>query len=139
MNNEVIEEKSIWTKRWFWSSVIIAFGFILIIISNSDDIINFGQAYADPVLYQNAIDKANKNEQVIQNFGKLEPIDKLAILEGNTVYSNDNNSISITVRVSGEKEKGKMDILADKKGKSWKYKLIKIRNTKTNLEIEIKN
>lgn len=137
MNNEVIEENSFWKKRWFWSTVIIAIGFILIIISNSDDVVNLGQAYADPLLYQNAIDKANNNEEIIQNFGKLEPIDKLAILEGNTLYSNNNNSISITVRVSGEKEKGKMDILADRAGKTWKYKLIKIRNKKTNIRIEV--
>lgn len=140
MNNEITKEKSFWTKRWFWSTVIIAIGFMLIIISNfTDDAVNLGQAYADPLLYQNAIDKANKNEQVIQNFGKLDSIDKLAILEGNTVYSNDNKSISITVRVSGEKEKGKMDILADRNGKSWRYKSIKIRNKKANTEIEVEN
>jgi hypothetical protein len=111
---------------------------MLIIISNfTDDAVNLGQAYTDPLLCQNAIDKANKNEQVIQNFGKLDPIDKLAILEGNTVYSNDNKSISITVRVSGEKEKGKMDILADRNGKSWRYKSIKIRNKKNNTMIEV--
>jgi hypothetical protein len=137
MDNEIIEQKSFWTKRWFWSTVIIAIGFMLIMISNSDDVVNFGQAYADPSLCQNAIDKANKNEEVIQNFGKLEPIDKLAILEGNTVYSNNNKSISITVRVSGEKENGKMDILADKEGDIWKYKSIKIRNKKTNTMIDV--
>jgi hypothetical protein len=140
MDNEIIEEKSIWTKRWFWSTIIIAIGFMLIIISNFEgDLVNLGQAYADPLLCQNAIDKANKNEEVIQNFGKLEPIDKLAILEGNTVYSNDSKSISITVRVSGEKEKGKMDILADRSGKTWIYKSIKIRNKKTNTQIEVNN
>jgi hypothetical protein len=137
MDNEVIEEKGIWTKRWFWSTVIIAMGFMLIIISNSGDIVNFGQAYADPLLCQNAIDKANKNKDVIQNFGKLEPIDKLAILEGNTVYLNDNKSVFITVRVSGEKGKGKMDILADKAEKTWIYKSIKIRNKKTNVVIRV--
>ncbi|PKB15560.1 cytochrome c oxidase assembly factor Coa1 family protein [Flavobacterium sp. 5] len=137
MDNEIIEEKRIWTKRWFWSTVIIAIGFILIITSNFDDVVNLGQAYADPLLCQNAIDKANKNEEVIQNFGKLESIDKLAILEGNTIYSNDNKRISITIRVSGEKEKGKMDILADRIGKIWKYKSIKIRNMKMNKEIEV--
>mgnify|MGYP003612290339 CR=1 FL=1 len=137
MDNEIIEQKSFWTKRWFWSTVIIAIGFMLIMISNSDDVVNFGQAYADPSLYQNAIDKANKNEKVIQNFGKLKPIDKLAILEGNTLYSNNNKSISISVRVSGKKENGKMDILADKEGHIWKYKSIKIRNKKTNTMIDV--
>ena len=137
MDNEIIEEKRFWTKRWFWSTVIIAIGFMLIMISNSDDVVNFGQAYADPSLYQNAIDKANKNEKVIQNFGKLKPIDKLAILEGNTLYSNNNKSISISVRVSGKKENGKMDILADKEGNIWKYKSIKIRNKNTNTMINV--
>lgn len=140
MDNDIIEEKSFWTKKWFWFTGIITVGFIMLAISNfGGDILNFGQAYADPLLYQNAIDKANKNVKVIQNFGKLEQIDKLAILEGNTIYSNDNKSIATTIRVSGEKEKGKMDILADRIGNTWKYKSIKIRNKKTKTEIEVNN
>lgn len=135
MDNEIIEKKSFWKKNIF-SLGIIAIGFIVLLISNfGEDLVNLSQVYADPLLCQNAIDKANKNNEVIQNFGKLEPINTLAILEGNTVYSNANKSVSITVRVSGEKGKGKMDILADRAGKSWKYKSIKIRNTKEEIEI----
>ncbi|REH01948.1 cytochrome c oxidase assembly factor Coa1 family protein [Flavobacterium aquicola] len=140
MNDDIIAEKSFWTKKWFWITGIIVAGLILLVISNfAGDIINFGQAYADPLLCQNAIDKANKNKEVLQNFGKLEQIDKLAILEGSTVYYNDNNSVAVTVRVFGEKEKGKMDITADRTGKTWKYKSIKIRNTKKNTVIEVNN
>jgi hypothetical protein len=135
MDNEIIEKKSFWKKNIF-SLGIIAIGFIVLLISNfGEDLVNLSQVYADPLLCQNAIDKANTNNKVIQNFGKLEPINTLAILEGNTVYSNANKSVSITVRVSGEKGKGKMDILADRAGKSWKYKSILIRNTKEEIEI----
>lgn len=95
------------------------------------------QAYADPTLFQNAITKANENTKVIQVFGTLEPIDNLAILEGNTKYTNDNKAIEATVRVIGKKAQGKMDISAQKTGSEWTYELIKLRVTKTGQEITV--
>jgi hypothetical protein len=69
--------------------------------------------------------------------GDLEPIDKLAILEGNAKYSNHNNSVELTVRVKGPKGKGKMDISADKNGTEWEYKKINIRIKQTEEVIQV--
>jgi len=68
---------------------------------------------------------------------KALPIDKLAIMEGNSVYSNENKNVEITVRVSGPKGKAKMDISAEKSGEKWEYKSIKVRIKKTKQEIQV--
>lgn len=141
MNNELITEKNRWNKNWKW---FIPFsGFILIcilIISGLDgNVSDFAQAYSDTTLCQNAIDKANQNETVLETLGKLEPIDRLAILEGNVKFSNNNTFVEITVRVKGKKEKAKMDIVAEKEGSNWSYKNIKLRIKKTGHEIQVVN
>ncbi|MGX7666709.1 cytochrome c oxidase assembly factor Coa1 family protein [Flavobacterium pedocola] len=139
MDNELITEKNWWKKNWKWFIPLSGFVliFILIINSNLSGLSDFAQTYADPSLCQNAIDEANKNNQVILRLGKLEPIDKLAIMEGNSVYSNNNKTVTATFRVSGKNGNGKMDISADKNGEKWEYKNIRIRIKKTGEEIKI--
>jgi hypothetical protein len=69
--------------------------------------------------------------------GKIDPIDKLSIMEGNVVYSNHNNSVATTVRISGVKESGKIDIIAHKINKLWHYQKITIRLKKQKVAITI--
>ena len=130
MDNRLVIEKSWWQRNWKW---ILPIGIILFLVSivltlsidgNPTDIL---QAYNEDLLYKNAIDKANSNERVIEVIGKIDDLDQLAILEGSSKYSNNNNSIEITFRVTGDKGKGKMDISADKNGTDWEYKKITIR------------
>ena len=139
MDNELIAEKSWWKKNWKWvlplSGCIAACTFV--VISLITGVTDLAQAFADPSLYQNALAEANKNEQVILSLGKLGPIDKLAIAEGNAVYSDNNRTVAATVRVSGEKGKGKMDISADKTNGKWQYKNIRIRIKKTGEKIQV--
>lgn len=99
---------------------------------------DMAQAYADPSLFQKAITEANKNNEVLQTLGTIEPLDDMAILEGNTRYSNNNKAMEATVRVTGKKAKGKMDISAQKIGSEWNYEIIKIRVHETKQEIIIK-
>lgn len=99
---------------------------------------DMAQAYTDPILFEKAIAEANKNNEVIETFGTLKPLDNMAVLEGNTRYSDDNKAIEATVRVTGKKAKGKMDISAKKMGSEWEYKIIKIRIPETKQEIIIK-
>ena len=140
MDNRLVIEKSWWQRNWKW---ILPIGIILFLVSivltlsidgNPTDIL---QAYNEDVLYKNAIDKANSNERVIEVIGKIDDLDQLAILEGSSKYSNNNNSIEITFRVTGDKGKGKMDISADKNGSEWEYKKISIRIKEPNEEIKI--
>jgi hypothetical protein len=142
MDNELILNKNWWNRNWKWflpTSLIL-----LLLVTGSvmssvigGNIIDITQAYADNSLYQNAINKAQINKRVLEILGELEPIDKLAIVEGNAVYSNNNKSVTSSVRLKGSKGNGKMDILAEKNGTVWKYKAITIRikNPKEDIKI----
>ncbi|MNR03112.1 Cytochrome oxidase complex assembly protein 1 [compost metagenome] len=143
MDNELVE-KEIWLKRnWKWSvpsTILFVFIFGLFLTSNSPEGINdIIHAYNDNSLYEKAIEKANSDKRIIQKIGIIQPIDKLAIVEGNTVYSNDKNSVSLSVRIKGTKGNGKLDITADKIGTVWKYKKIIVRNRNTKEEIIVVN
>lgn len=143
MQDELVERKS-WLKRnWKWSvpaTILFIFILGLFLTSNSPkDISDIIQIYNDNSIYEKAIEKANSDERITQTLGTIQPIDKLAILEGNAVYSNDNNSVSLSVRIKGSKGNGKLDISADKIGMAWKYKKIIVRNKKTKEEIIVVN
>jgi hypothetical protein len=144
MNNELLKEKSWWKRNWkcflptafFLVLFIIVFGFNSItgIGRNANDLT---QAYSDNSLFEKALEKTKTNQRVKEVLGVIGPIDKLAILEGNAKYSNDNNSVDLTVRIKGNKGKGKMDISAERNGTVWKYRKINIRIKQTQEEIQI--
>jgi succinyl-CoA synthetase beta subunit len=128
--NESITEKKWWKRNWMWFVPFTAVALLSIIFffsSESGNITAIAQAYADAPLFENALKKIRKNERVIQLLGNLEPIDKLAIIEGVVDYSDDNHSVNISVRLKGTKAKGKMDISADRTKGIWKYKKISVR------------
>jgi hypothetical protein len=142
MDNELIVEKS-WlkkNKKWFLPTFILLFLLLIELILSSNiqgNVSDIVQAYSDNSLYEKGIEKANTNKRVTEVIGKIEPIDKLAILEGNVIYSNNNNTVELTVRLKGNKGKGKMDIIADKKEKEWIFKKINIRIKEPKEEIQI--
>lgn len=139
MDNELIIEKSWWQRNWKWflPASCLFLVCITLLIGTNNGLTDFAQTYADSELCQNAINEANKNDEVIEDLGKLEPIDKFAIMEGNSVYSNSGKNVEITVRISGQKGKAKMDISAEKLGETWNYKIIKIRIKNPEKEILI--
>jgi hypothetical protein len=143
MENELVEKDN-WLKRnWKWSvpaTILSIFILGLFLTSNpSEDISDIVRTYNDNLLYEKAIERANSDKRIIQSIGIIQPIDKLAILEGNAVYSNDNNSVSLSVRIKGSKGNGKLDISADKIETAWKYKKIIVRNKNTKEEIVVVN
>ncbi|WP_121666195.1 cytochrome c oxidase assembly factor Coa1 family protein [Mesonia aquimarina] len=131
MNNELIEHKSWWKRNWKW--FVPVSGIVLIILSvfifsriggiGAD----LAQAYSDTELYQDALEKAKSEQKVIDLLGEIEPIDKLAILEGEVLYTNNNQTVNSTIRITGTKGKARMDITADKIENQWKYKRINVR------------
>lgn len=142
MANELVVEKSWWKKNWKWFLPTLALIFFLLfwlILSLSIDgnVTDIAKAYSENSLYEKAIEKAKTNQRVLEVIGEIESIDKLAILEGNAIYSNNNNSVELSLRVKGRKGKGKMDISAHKNGTEWKYKNISIRIKEPKEEIQI--
>jgi len=140
MNNELIIAKSWWSSNWKWLLPTLLFllfvGFFLS-ASIEGSITDLAQAYSDKSLYENAIDKANTNKRVLEVFGKIEPIDQLSILEGNAIYTNNNNSVVLSIRIKGDKGNGKMDISAERNRTAWNYKKINIRIKDPKEEIQI--
>lgn len=144
MNNELIIKNSWWKTNWKWFLPTFIAALLLLIglvwSSTSDgSFTDIVQAYADHSIHEKAIEKANENQRVHDVIGKIEPLDKLAILEGNAIYSNDHNSVSLSVRIKGNKGKGKMDIKADKNGNEWVYQKISIRLKDSKEVIQIIN
>ena len=142
MDNELLENKSWWKRNWKWflpTSIILFIIGIGSLVSASIDgnVADFAQAYSDNSLYEKALEKVKLNQRVKETLGEIEPIDKLAIIEGNTKYSNNNNSVETTIRIKGNKAKGKMDISAEKNGTEWEYKKINIRIKDPKEEINI--
>lgn len=133
MYNELIVKKSWRQRHWKWLILIFLFVLLLFMIVPaivSGNFKDIAQVYSDDTLYQKAIEKAKTNKRVLEVIGNIEPIDKLAIMEGNIVYSNNNSNVKLSVRVNGNKGKGKMDVTAYKVGTEWQY---------TNISIRIKN
>jgi len=133
--NDLIEQKSWFTRNWKWLIlIIVVFTSLLILLFSSKlggNIIGIAKVYSESSVLDHAFEIAKKDKKVIQILGKLHPISKLAIVEGAHQYSNDYNTLKITVDVIGSKMenkiRSKMDIHADRNGNEWMYRSINIR------------
>lgn len=130
MNNELIPQKSLRATYWKWllATGLIVLVFAFFIRSGAGKIsTDLVKGYSDTELYENALKTVQSNNNVKQLLGDIEPIDKLAILEGEIHYSNDNHTVNSTVRIIGSKGKARMDIIADFMDNEWIYKTINVR------------
>ena len=130
MNNELVKRKSWWKRNWKWFVTIVGIVLITVIFFSSGIgkiTTDLARAYADTELYENALETVNSDERVIELLGEIERIDKMAILEGQVDYSNENQTVNSTVRIVGTKGKARMDILADKVNGEWNYSKITVR------------
>lgn len=131
MNDELRKQKSWWKKNWKWFLPVSMIILIVVAILSSSGVggiaNNYAQAYSDQELYQDALEHVKSNSRVIEVLGEIEPIDKLAILEGEVQYSNNNQRVNSTIRIVGSKGKAKMDILANRVQGKWNYQKILVR------------
>jgi hypothetical protein len=67
----------------FTNIPFFTFIWISFVITINGNITDIAQAYSDDSLYEKAIEKAKTNERVLEVLGAIEPIDKLALFEGN--------------------------------------------------------
>ena len=131
MNNELTKQKSWWNCNWKWFVPVIVLVLISITIFFSSGMNGIAtdlvQAYADTELYSQALEKVKSDKRVTDLLGEIKPIDKLAILEGQVEYSNDNKMVNSSIRLIGTNGKASMDISADLVDNEWNYKKINIR------------
>jgi hypothetical protein len=133
--NGLIEHKSWFRRNWKWFlPLIIMLVSIAGLLSSSSiggKIAEIAKIHSEASVCDNALEIAKKDEKVIELLGALQPLGKLAIVEGSHKYSNDYNRLEITVNVTGSKAdkkiRSKMDILADRDGDAWIYRTINIR------------
>jgi hypothetical protein len=137
--NELTSKKPWLNRNWKWliPLLVLFLGIALIVTIAGNEISGVVTVYAESEIYEDAVGIANKNEEVKQKLGNLEPIDFFAIAEGVVKYSNNNNSVDISVRVKGSKRRGRMDVSAERKEDKWKYKRIQIRIKRPKETIKI--
>ena len=92
---------------------------------------DLAQAYADTELYQEAINKANRNTRVLELIGEIQPVGKMTILNGEVQYSDNDQKVTSTVKVQGSKDNAKLDLSAYRNGDVWVYELINLRIDKS--------
>ncbi len=138
---ELIEHKSWWKQNWKrFITIVIILLLILGLISSlqiGETVSNTFKVYADPALTEKALEIAKENDEVQEYLGILEPIDKLAIMEGRVEYSNNNSSVDLSFRVNGSKGSGRIRIIADRNGDLWQYKNLSIGIKKLKKTIQI--
>lgn len=134
--NELIQQKNRGRRNWKWLlPIALLLLFLTALLSLTSGLTSFAQVYTEPALYENALEKARQNERVKEVLGTLQSVGKLAILEGNVVYTENNKAVDLTFSIIGSKGKGKMDISAVKDNGDWKYEVVKIRIKKPEEEI----
>ncbi len=97
---------------------------------------DFTRAIIDPAVYDNAFDLVQDDERVIALLGEVQPISFFEVLEGEVRYNEEDKAI-ITVGIKGSKQKGKMDIVANRDNSIWEYQTIRIRTKKPRKIIEV--
>lgn len=113
-------------RKWLipLAIIVISAGAGVSLLSGTSDM---ARAYADEALFRDAVLLASDNAEVSQLLGSPEPLSKMAIAEGNTVYNTDGTLIKATITIKGKKQKGKLDFSARKESAVWKFDKIQVR------------
>lgn len=129
-----------WLQRnWIWLITIAIVVMLTLFISSpiGTVVTDIAKVSAESKIYEDAWQLTSENKDIIKTLGTLESISKLDIIEGQVKYADDNDTVNMTVRVVGDKGKGKLDISATREGIDWDYNLIKVRlkNSKESIMI----
>ena len=131
MNNELIIEKSWWSRyyKWLFSVVLIVMIIIYALVKSGFGGIlgDYSKAYADPKLYKGALKQVRQNERVKTVLGTVQPIDNMTIINGAVNYSEDNKIVNTTIKISCDNGKAMLDISAIRADNQWNYTTIKVR------------
>ncbi len=127
--NEVSYKKKWWNRNWKWvlPLLLVTVFTSTFFVMTGNAAFRYGSVFIQPNLIEHALEKARKNDQVINKLGVLYPHDFFRLLEGDVAYSNDTTKVAITVGIRGPKGKGKLDIIAYRNGQEWKYEKIVVR------------
>jgi len=131
MNNDLIVQQTWWNRygKWLLATSLFITALIVIFFSSRLNTVasDLTRAYTDDVLFENAIQQSNSHEEVKELLGEIQPLDKMAILEGQVTYSNNNKTVNASTRIIGTKRKATLDITATKISGKWFYQKIQVR------------
>ncbi|TLP74141.1 cytochrome c oxidase assembly factor Coa1 family protein [Maribacter sp. ACAM166] len=131
MCNDLIIEKSWFKRNWKWLILVFLLFCLFIFFISSSGLgslfSDYGKAYTDSSLYSIAIQKVQSNSRVREILGEIEPMGKMAIINGAIHYSENNKAVESTIKIFGENGKAILDISAEWINGSWDYKKINIR------------
>ena len=127
-----------WLKRnWMWLITVALVVMLTIFITSpvGNAVTDIAKISAESKVYEDAWQLASENKDIIETLGTLESINSIDIIEGHVQYADDNEAVNMSVRVIGNKNRGKLDISATRDGLDWEYNLIKVRlkNTKETI------
>jgi hypothetical protein len=118
MDNILIKNQSWFKKNWKWfiplTGIVLFLTISLLIIAFSSVLGNYSKAYADPKLYELALEKVRQNDRVNEVLGEIQPIDNMTILNGSVNYSDDNKIVNSTIKITYKKGKAMLDISAER-------------------------
>ena len=137
--NTVASKKPWLNRNWKWliPLLVLSLGITIVLGLAGNEISGVVAVYAESEIYEDALKIAKENNEVKQKLGDLKPIGFSAIAEGVIKFSNNNNSVDISVRVTGSKGRGRIDISANRKENKWEYKRIQIRIKRPKETIKI--
>lgn len=123
-------------RKWLVPVVVITITVIIVAVSGiGKSGADFAVALNDKKLYEEAVARCNENHEVRVAFGAIKPVDDMAILESDVEYGNNRQSVKLTIRVDGNRQKGRMDAEAHKAGNNWQFDFIKVRIKNPEQEI----
>ena len=68
----------------------------------------------EKALYENPLAKVNAHPKVGELLGDVQPLGKMAILEGETKYRNNYQTVKSTVRIEGKNENRQTSSFSDR-------------------------
>ncbi|TRZ41980.1 cytochrome c oxidase assembly factor Coa1 family protein [Robertkochia solimangrovi] len=130
MHHTSIPSQGWFRRNWKWiiPALVTVLGVFIFFTSGlsgiSGDLV---QAYNDKQLYKDAMEMIARDSRIKETLGQLEPLDKMAIVEGEVNYSDDYKNVVSTVRIRGNKGSAMMDIFAELIQEEWNYSRITVR------------
>ncbi|MFS4415137.1 cytochrome c oxidase assembly factor Coa1 family protein [Maribacter sp. 2307ULW6-5] len=128
-------KKNGFKRNWKWVlglSIFVAIGYgVTSVPQLGTKMAGMAKVHTETQVLDSALVLASGNQQVVALLGTLQPLGKLAIVEGSHRYAEDYGRLEITVDVRGDNPqadiRSKMDVVVTKKEDRWQYELVQIR------------
>ena len=137
--NELIQEKSWWKRNWKWVVPTGGCGgcLIIIILFVGGVFTVFTSAFTNSTPYQEALERVNNNEQIVELLGT--PIEKDGMMQGSINFSNGDGNANFSIPIEGPKGEGRLYIVGEKRYDEWTYSEMEVRIDQNNEVINLLN